>query len=415
MRIVVMPIGSAGDVHPLVGVGKALQARGHEVVVVTNGYFGDLVRKAGLEFHALGSAEDYLKLAENPDLWHPRRAFATIFKGALNHAWAPTHALLRDLYRPGNTVLVAGTLGLAARNAHEALGVPLVTVHLAPSIFFSTYRAPRFAGMFAPDWAPRWLKRAQFWAAGRLTDAVVLPALNRFRRELGLGPARDIVRTWWHSPQRVLGLFPEWFGPPQPDWPPQTRLAGFPLFDEDGLREPPAGLEAFLAAGEPPVVFTPGTAMRHGTRFFTEAVRACELLGQRGILLTQFAETVPRDLPPSVAHFSYIPFSRVLPRAAALVSHGGIGTTAQALRAGIPHLVQHMAHDQMDNGSRLQDLGTGDMLPAGAFRAPRVARLLRGLLESPAVAQAARAIAARFAGTDPVGDACRIIEEAARG
>src|SRR5690606_34135251 len=202
-----------------------------------------------------------------------------------------------------------------------------------------------------------------------VADHHILPGLNRFRREHGLAPVRDIIRDWWHSPDRVIGLFPEWFGPPQPDWPKQTVLTGFPLFDEKGLRELPPGLEEFLQAGEPPVVFTPGSAMAHGHEFFEEGVKALELGGRRGLLLSRFPETVPKRLPESVRHFEYVPFSEVLPRSAALVYHGGVGTCAQALQAGIPHLVQHMAHDQLDNLSRVRDLGVGDGLAPKQFKA----------------------------------------------
>ena len=90
--------------------------------------------------------------------------------------------------------------------------------------------------------------------------AGIAPALNAYRAELGLAPVSRIFRSWIHSPQRVIGLFPEWFFPPQPDWPAQIRLTGFPLFDEAGLHPLDPGLDAFLAAGDPPIAFTPGSA-----------------------------------------------------------------------------------------------------------------------------------------------------------
>jgi UDP:flavonoid glycosyltransferase YjiC (YdhE family) len=204
----------------------------------------------------------------------------------------------------------------------------------------------------------------------------------------------------WHSPDRVIALFPDWFGPPQPDWPAQTHVTGFPMFDESGLREVPADLEDFLNAGEPPVVFTPGSAMSQGTAFFREAAGALHLLGKRGILLSRFADTIPADLPEGVRHFSYIPLSQVLPRAAALVYHGGVGTCAQALRAGIPQLVQPMAHDQLDNLSRVRELGVGDGLHPRQFKAKRIAAMLDRLLHDAALKARAVEVSKRF---DPAG------------
>jgi len=395
------------------GVGRALQARGHDVFLCTSGYYAEIAQKSGLQFRAIGTAEDFEAVTKDPDLWHPSKAFGAVVKYGIEPTFERVVEIARELVQPGNTVIVASTLGLAARNAAEIVGAPLVTVHLAPSIFFSIDKPPRFAGMLWWRGMPRWLTKFQYWVADRITDKIVLPALNEFRARHGLGPARHIVRRWWHAPKRVIGLFPGWFGPPQLDWPNQVRLTGFPLFDEKGQREVPPELEEFLAAGEPPIIFTPGSAMAHGNAFFREAVKTCELLGKRGILLSQFPETIPRDLPPTVRHFHYVPFSEVFPRAAALVSHGGIGTTAQALRAGIPHLVQHMAHDQLDNAERLIELGVGDAIAAAKFKAPRVAKKLKALLESAEVAANCKDLATRFDPEQWLKSTCVWIEEAA--
>lgn len=414
MRVLIFPLGSAGDVHPFVGVGRALKERGHDVIVATSGYFESVALKAGLRFAPLGTAQDFENVTQDSDLWHPKRAFETVVRKGIEPGYARTLEIAREFHDPGNTVIVGSTLAIGGRTAAEIVGAPFVTVHLAPSIFFSVDKPPRFAGMWWGPRVPRFATRFQFWVAKRLTDGIVLPGLNRFRAEHGLAPASDVVRNWWHSPRRVIGLFPPWFGPPQPDWPPQARLTGFPLFDEKGQRELPAGLEDFLAAGDPPIIFTPGSAMAHGQEFFAESVRACKLLGRRAILLSQFPRTIPPDLPATVRHFEYVPFSQVFPRAAALVSHGGIGTTAQALRAGLAHLVQHMAHDQLDNAERLIELGVGAGIAAAKYRAPAVARKLAALLADPAVKQRGAELAARFDPQTWMRQTCELIEEAAR-
>jgi UDP:flavonoid glycosyltransferase YjiC (YdhE family) len=269
-------------------------------------------------------------------------------------------------------------------------------------------------GLFMPDWLPRFAKRFQYWLADALIiDRILTRGLNAFRAEVGLPPVCDLTGGWWHSPQRVLGLFPDWYAPPQPDWPPQVRLTGFPLYDERELHDLPAELTEFLNGGEPPIVFTPGSAMRHGHAFFEAAVEACRLLGRRGLLLTRFPEHLPASLPESVRHFSYVPFSQVLPRAAALVHHGGIGTTAQGLAAGIPQLVMPLAHDQPDNAARLRRLGVARSLQPRAFRAAAVARALESLLTSPDVAARCRDYAGRIRESRPLEEASRLVEELA--
>ena len=415
MRVLIFTIGSAGDVHPFVRLGLALQARGHEIFFVTSGQFKGLIEKTGFGFRELGSAERFQAVQDDPNLWHPIKALPSVIK----HAVDPSYELIlddaRELNLPGKTVLLCSSLAFGARNARDLLGIPMVTVHLAPALFPSSYRQPILHGMQIGQSAPKFLKTLQWKIAGKVLDALICPELNRFRRGLGLPPARNILAEWWHSPDRVIALFPDWFAAPQPDWPPQTRLTEFPLFDEKGMRELPKELEEFLSSGEPPVVFTPGSAMKHGVTFFEEAVKALKSMGRRGILITPFHETIPSNLPAEIRHFSYIPFSEVLPRAAAMVYHGGIGTCAQTLQAGIPHLVQPMAHDQLDTLSRVKDLGVGDGLNPRQFTAKRITEKLDKLLGDGKVRNRAKEIALRFRETNGIEIACELIEETMRG
>jgi UDP:flavonoid glycosyltransferase YjiC (YdhE family) len=414
LRILLIPFGSHGDVHPFVGIGGALRDRGHDVTVITSGLFEGLVRRLGLGFVSLGTAEEFEKELNNPDIWHPRKGFFLLVQRSILPALRTVYDAVASRYVPGETVVAAGSLALGARIAQEKLGVPLASVHLQPAMFRSVYWSPILTGLFLPDWLPPFAKRLQYWLADSLViDRLLGPGVNGFRAELGLPPARAFFGDWWHSPQRIIGLFPDWFGPPQPDWPPQLRLTGFPLYDERELHEPPAGLLDFLNQGEPPIVFTPGSAMRHGQAFFAAAVEACTLLGRRGLLLSRFREHLPARLPDGVRHFDYVPFSQVLPRAAALVHHGGIGTTAQGLAAGVPHLVMPLAYDQADNADRVRRLGVGLSLPPRAFQGPAVARLLGQLLGSAEVASRCRDFSRRSQEGRPLEEACRAIEELA--
>ena len=214
-----------------------------------------------------------------------------------------------------------------------------------------------------------WFKQAFFrlidWAA---IDRRLKRPLNDFRAALGLPAVDRVLHQWVHSPQCVIGFFPEWFAERQPDWPPRTHLVGFPLWDGGG--ETSAGAmslspeaEEFLDAGAPLLVFTPGSAAATMQRFFAESVEAARRLDVRAMLITNFQEQLPRDLPRNVRAFGYLPFSEVLPRAALLVYHGGIGTLAQTIERGIPHLAVPNGHDQFDNAWRIERLGW-----ASAFR-----------------------------------------------
>jgi UDP:flavonoid glycosyltransferase YjiC (YdhE family) len=212
----------------------------------------------------------------------------------------------------------------------------------------------------------------------------------------------------------TLGLFPEWFAAIQPDWPASMRLAGFPLYDERDAAPISAEVEAFLAAGAPPVAFTPGSAMLEGREFFAASVDACLRADLRGLLLSRHGEQIPANLPPSVRHFSFVPFSQLLPRCAAVVHHAGVGSSAQGLAAGIPQLVFDLgAFDQPDNIRRLKQLGVAASLPRARYKGPAAAKALGALLADQVLLARCQAVAAKFAGTDPIGAACAEIEAAA--
>jgi rhamnosyltransferase subunit B len=389
------------------------------VTVLAGEPFGEVARREGLGFHPLFSDQQYREGIRNPDVWHPLKGFKAVVEGAMLPAMRATFAFVRDAVEaegPGRVAVAASTLSVGARVAEERLGVPTATVHLQPVVFRDCRRPPIMGGAPLTHWTPEWWNRLFFWVADRwFLDPVVAPPVNAFRAEVGLTapahpPVSRLMAGWLHSPRMVLGLFPDWYAPKMPGWPAHTSLTGFPLYDESGATEVPAEVEEFLAApGGPPIVFTPGSANVHARPFFEAAVGACARLGRRGMLLTKFGEQVPADLPAGVRRFAFVPLSAVLPRSAALVHHGGIGTASQGLVAGVPQLVMAMSHDQPDNGDRLKRLGVGEWVTPARFTADRVADMLRGLVESKVVANACRALTERLKDR---GESAR--EEAAR-
>ncbi len=398
----------------MVGLGTALASRGHRVQIVTNPYFEDVVAGAGLELLPLGTREDYIMLSQHPDLWHPLRGLRLVLGFMGGNFLRPLYDLLAANHIPGDTVYCGHGLDLASRVAGEKLGAPVASVDFAPSVLWSVYDSPRFSGALTGPHVPQWLKRFQFW----LADAVVIrqlleKPLNELRCELGLAPARRVFGKWLHATDLVLELFPDWFGPPQPDWPANTRLVGFPLWDSPETDSLSSDVRKFLAAGSPPIAFSPGSANREAHQFFTAAVEACERLKRRGILLTKYDEQLPSKLPDTVRHFGFVPLSQLLPQTAALVHHGGIGTCAQGLAAGVPHLVRPMSFDQFDNSRRLVQLGVAEEVSVRRFRGPIIASALTRLLASSSMAAKCREYAARCNGPAALSAACEALEELA--
>src|SRR4051812_12026194 len=316
VNVLLFALGSHGDVHPFVGIGIRLRERGHHVAVATNEYFRPLVEHAQLEFIQCGTADEYTTLATDPELWHPTKSMKAVFGGTARYL-RPMYEIARDFSQRDDAVIAASTLAIGARIAQEKHGIALASVHLSPSVFQSIHQPPKIPGLkFFSPWAPLPLMRALFTMIHAMVDSTIAPPVNALRRELDLPPVRQILK-YWHSPQRVIGLFPQWFGAKQPDWPAQLMLTGFPLFDEPDLSPISPELDRFINAGDPPIAFTPGSAMWNGRKFFDASVDACVKLNRRGLLLTRHRDHLPPALPPNVIHVHYAPFSQLLPRCAA--------------------------------------------------------------------------------------------------
>ncbi|MDZ4656245.1 MAG: glycosyltransferase [Bythopirellula sp.] len=403
-------LGSYGDVHPMVGLGAALQARGHRAAIISNPHFQSLIESMGLEFLPLGTAEQYHELAHHPDLWNPMKGPLLIMRLMAQS--------LRELYDiidanviAGETVLGAHCLDFASRIHHDKHGTPLASIFFAPMGLRSFHQSPQMFRMLMQPWLPKWFRRFQFWLADKFVDYLVARQINALRQDLGLSAVKRVLHEWYFSPQMVLGLFPSWFGPPQPDWPLNTHVTGFPLWDEAASAKLSPQLSEFLKAGSPPLVFAPGSANTDAAWFFNAAAEACQKLGRRGILLSRYSAHIPQSLPPSVIHCEFVPFSQLLPRAAALVHHGGIGTCAQGLAAGVPQIVMPMAYDQLDNASRLKRLGVADSLSPKNFTGTNLTHVLGKLLATPSVQERAQHWSAEVKSQDALTETCVELEK----
>jgi UDP:flavonoid glycosyltransferase YjiC (YdhE family) len=233
----------------------------------------------------------------------------------------------------------------------------------------------------------------------------------RLRQEIGLPPVADLnPLTEGHSPALHLATFSKWLADKQPDWPAQTVVTGFPWYDRDGDAGLPPALARFLDSGPPPVVFTVGTAVSADAgSFFEQSVGAAKLLGRRAVLLLKEPHNRPRSLPEGVAAFEYAPFSELFPHAAAIVHHGGIGTTGLAMRSGRPMLVMPCAWDQPDNAERAARLGIARTIPRHHYTPARAAAELHRLLDDPAYARRASEVGVQVQQEDGVRVACEAL------
>ena len=263
-RTVLLPtFGSSGDVNPFVAIGRELQRRGHRAILITNPYFRKQVEEAGLDFIGIGDEQQYLEVINDPDLWHPTRSFYTLVEHAILGMMRPVYEAILQ-FDPAKTIVAAPGIIFGARLAHETHGFPYATVQLQPGILRTVHEMPVQGSPVLPRRTPVWFKRGWLRFLDRaVIDQSIGPEVNAFRAELGLAPAQHFFGDYLHSPQLSIGLFPNWFAPPQPDWPPQLRLTGF-IHAPDEAVALPDGLNEFLADGPRPVVFTAGIG--HATR-----------------------------------------------------------------------------------------------------------------------------------------------------
>lgn len=408
MKILLAAAGSLGDTLPFVALGRALQQRGHQVhLFASDSYAG---HAAGLPFTPVSSVAETEALLRDPRVTDPRQGMALIAEAFATTLPRAFEAMRAEVV-PGQTLAVGSTLSFATRLLRDALGVPAATVHLAPSVFRSVHAPPHLGPSNTLARLPAGLQRTAWWLVDRLMlDRLFTRPFNAYRRQLGLPPVNRLFGAWLHQADLTLGLFPPWFAPPQVDWPAGLVCTGFPLYDSGDAHPLPPELAAFLAAGEPPVGFTSGTANATSHGFFATSAAACELSGRRGLLITKFGDQLPARLPPGVLHVPYAPFSQLLPRLAAFVHHGGIGTTSQALRAGVPQLVRPMAYDQFDNAHQVQRLGVGERLLPAEYEPSAVASALVRLTGDGGLrGRCAEVAKSCNADGDAIAEACEVV------
>lgn len=399
-RVILCTAGSLGDLHPFLALGLALKARGVQAEVATSVEYGPKVEAEGLVFHRVGPGVERLGADLGLDLAGLTEAIARSDRFLFEKVMLP---YLEDWTREvevvarGASAVVGATFAAGAAMAAELAGVPYVSAALQPTVVFSAYDPPFLPR--APWLAPAssgsrlWLNRTTITLA-RASTAHWSKPINRVRASLGL-PASDanLLFDGAANADLALGLYSPLLSPAQPDAPPGFAVTGYAAYDSEagGASVMPRELERFLAAGPAPIVFTLGSAAVHiPGDFYIESLKAARRLGRRAVLLVG-----PEGDPgvadgPDVIALAYAPFSKLFPRAAAVVHQGGVGTTQQALRAGRPQLVVPHLGDQFDNGARVARLGCGTTLARGRYRAERVAEALERLLGDPGFGETAR-------------------------
>ena len=415
MQVVLLASGSRGDVQPYVALGKGLRDAGHGVWVLTSPDFQSLVAGQGLEYVGVGGsveavAQSMRALVEGGNML---KILASMGQSAremsVNYA-ASGLAAARDA-----DVLVGGLGGLFVGLAlSEKLGIPFVQAYLTP--LTPTRAFPGVLMPAAPLPLPAWanglshrLTQQMLWQNFRAADneararVLHLPPAPFWGPFGALGRGRQPV-VYGYSPLVV---------PPPKDWPDTISVTGYWLLDPPAGWEPPADLVNFLQAGPPPVYI--GFGSMTGSQPAQTVALVLEALartGQRGILSAGWGGLRQDDLPPSVFGVGSLPHTWLLPQMAAVVHHGGAGTTGAALRAGVPSIVTPFFGDQPFWGARVHALGVGPRpIPRRRLTAAALADAIGEAVSNPAMRSAAARLGAGLRAENGVARAVAVIAE----
>lgn len=417
MRIILNTFGSFGDIHPYVAIALELQRRGHTPVIATMPGYRETMEGAGLPFAPV-----------RPDVALPTDQGTELVEKIMEPKTGPrflTEELIfpavRDSYADlvkvveGADLLVTHPAAPAGPLVARKTGMPWISTVLAPFSFYSSYDPP-----VPPFW--QWTRKLSVLGPGVMgfflkvmMSTYKAKAVTEFRDELGLADTGNPMFEGQHSPTLVLALFSELFGQRQPDWPPQTEITGFCFYNSHNV-EIPIELTRFLDNGAPPIVFTLGSSAVWVARdFFEESIRAAKHLGRRAVLLIGDERNLPRALPEGIIALDYLPYQTLLPRACAVVHHGGVGTTSHSLLAGVPALIVPFAFDQSDNAEHARKVGISRTLYRDKYVAPRVANELDELLRRPSYARRALEVSQRLKQENGPGRAADLIEQVLSG
>ncbi|HEX9115777.1 MAG TPA: glycosyltransferase [Anaerolineae bacterium] len=415
MRIAIIASGSRGDVEPYLALGQGLTGAGHTVRLITHENFETLVTSCGVEFWPVaGNVQDIAQSAVMRERLE-RGSFVAILRQMAREAERGAVALAKAALAAcqGMNLILAGLGGIfVGLPLAEKLNLPLLQAYYIPftaTRAYPSFIVPRLSpllGYFVnrPSYA---LARQLMWQSFRRADRVMRRDVLGIRPAPLLGPydaacTRGLPILYGYSPAVI---------PPPSDWGADIHVTGYWFLDTGLDWAPPPALDAFLQAGPPPVYVGFGSmGSRDPQQTAQMVLQAVKHAGQRAVIHAGWGGMQAADLPDSVMMIDSVPFSWLFPRMAAVVHHGGAGTTAAGLRAGVPAVVVPFFADQPYWGQRVADLGVGPApLPRRRLTAEHLADAIQTAVTDPSMRRRAAALGAQIRAEDGVARAVEVV------
>jgi len=415
LAITLIAPGSRGDVQPYVALGTGLKKAGHTVRVLTSQDFEALVTTYNLDFWDLGGAmqtvaQEMQHLLEQGNFLKILASMGETAQQLVNQASRNGLEACQDA-----DIIIAGPGGLFVGQAlSEKLAIPFIPAHYFP--LTPTGEFPNALVPLPPMRLPAWANRLSHHLAQQMLWQNYRAADSKARREiLHLPPAPFWGPFGALEKQTILYGYSPHVIPPPADWPDAVHVTGYWFLEPPAGWEPPAELVAFLQAGPPPVYIGFGSMVNRKAEETTHLIlEALARTGQRGILSAGWGGLQQRDLPETVMMIGGVPFDWLFPQMAAVVHHGGAGTTSIGLRAGVPSIVIPFMGDQPFWGRRVYELGVGPHpIPHRHLTVDRLAEAIHYAVTDSAMRARAAHLGERIRAENGVAQAVALIEQQA--
>jgi UDP:flavonoid glycosyltransferase YjiC (YdhE family) len=419
-RIVFTTWGSFGDLHPFMALALELKARGHRPAIASIAEYRPKVEAAGIDFFPLrpwvelpDTKEGQEKIRRIMDLRDgPRYVIQEMLAPTTRETYEDSIAAIRA--DGGADLLVSHAVPMAAPIVAARTGIKWISSVLSPISLTSVYdpaTPPEFPFLRKLLLLHPALAKAFNRSLHRITEPWIAD-VRKFRKEIGLAPGEHPVFEAQHSPRRVLAMFSNVMAKLQPDHPSNTIITGFPFYDRDQAEAPAREVMGFMEGGEPPILFTLGSAaVRVGDEFYRTSIEVAKQLNRRALLLVSESSSLLRtNLPNGIKAIAYAPHSLVMPCSSVVVHQAGVGTTGQALRSGRPMLIVPHGQDQPDNARRCEELGVALVVPEKRYNVSNAVAKLRRLLCEQSFVQRAGIVGAEVQSEDGTRTACDAIE-----
>jgi UDP:flavonoid glycosyltransferase YjiC (YdhE family) len=419
VKLTIFTAGSQGDVQPCLLLGKSLQQAGYHVTLAAPENFAGFIQGHGLCFHPLRGDVQQIMASETGREFMEKGGTNPIQSIlAMRKMIGPVAAMMAEdalaACREAEALISLAVFAPIGKSIAEIRGIPLI--HIEPTPLLPTGDFP------APGWPVqhnlgRFLNRLSGHAALQVIWQWYGPYVNEFRKRRHLRPFKgaDFHRILAAAP--LIGAYSPAVIPPPSDWPGTVHLSGYWFQEPQPGWGPAPELEAFLEQGEPPVYVGFGSMSGQNPETFAAIVlEALAKSGQRGLLLTGWGGMQVMNVPETVFVVTSAPHGWLFPRMAAVVHHGGAGTTAEGLRAGAPTVIVPFIVDQTWWGKRVEALGVGpEPIPARKLDADTLAGAIRAAVLDEGMKARAAALGSRIRAEDGLGNAVNLIRQVLRG